>query len=245
MMRKNVWLALFLCFCMVAGAAVATEEQPATPASVAADLQDSAALATVNGEVITWGDIKREYQNLENEMGIYYDMTGPDNVNLFRAYVLDTRITLLLILQQAAITGLSLSPEEQAEVFALAEADWEAAIMNYLDSYYPVLNEESPREEKDQARKDAEAYYGEMGYDLPRLQKEYLQGEQIGRLKAFVTQDVMVTDADVEADYQARVAADRDMFENDLSAYVEYNRYVEQSAMYAAMSGTTSDMEHA
>ena len=45
--------------------------------------------------------------------------------------------------------------------------------------------------------------------------------------------------------YQSLVAADKELYENDIAAYVEYNSYVDQMAMYAALYGTSSDLDYA
>jgi len=245
MKKKNQWLSLLLCLCMLAGAAALAEEQPAAPEISSAELQDHVVLATMNGEEITWGHIKEDYQGLVNQAGAYYDMTSPANVDMFRAYVLEDWISRRVTLAQAEANGIVLSQEEQAEIITQADASWEDAIANYIEYYYPDINDESGQEERDEARAAAEAYYGEMGFDLPRLREISLQNEQVQRLYALVTQDVAVTDADVEADYQAKVAADREMFGNDIAAYFEYNDYVDQMNMYAMMTGTAGEMEHA
>ena len=60
-----------------------------------------------------------------------------------------------------------------------------------------------------------------------------------------MTQDATVTDQEVEDMYQSLVAADKELYENDIAAYVEYNSYVDQMAMYAALYGTSSDLDYA
>ncbi|MCL1854115.1 MAG: SurA N-terminal domain-containing protein [Clostridia bacterium] len=245
MKKMNQWLSLLLCFCMLAVSAALAEAQPAAPVIPGAELQDDAVLATVNGEEITWGHIKEDYQNLADQAGAYYDMTEPATVDMFRAYILEDKISRMVILEQAAANGIVLSQEDEAEIIAQADISWEAAIANYIEYYHPDLNEESGQEDKAEARAAAEAYYGEMGLDLPKFRELSVQNEQGQRLYIMVTQDVAVTDADVEADYQAKVAADKEMFGNDISAYFEYNSYVDQSNLYAMMSGTAGDMEYA
>ena len=45
--------------------------------------------------------------------------------------------------------------------------------------------------------------------------------------------------------YQSLVEADKELYENDIAAYESYNSYVDQMAMYAALYGTSSNLDHA
>lgn len=54
-----------------------------------------------------------------------------------------------------------------------------------------------------------------------------------------------MTDEEVEALYQELVESDRALYENDIAAYVDYNNYVDQMAMYAMYYGTDSSMDYA
>lgn len=234
-------------------AEVPTDEQtPSTdPSTVAAvpsvfEISDETELATVNGQKILWSDVKQTYDNLLSQYGSYYDLTDPVMVTMFQVYALENVVSKTLLLQQVKENGLELSVEDKAASDVESDAMWEEAIQNYIKNSFPDLTETSTDQEKADARAKAEAYYGELGYTQQILRDQVAEEKGIQRLDALVTQDAVVTDADVEADYQAKVAADKAQFENDIAAYIDYNNYVDQSAMYAMMSGGTgSDMDHA
>ena len=56
----------------------------------------------------------------------------------------------------------------------------------------------------------------------------------LNKIADVMVQDATVTDQEVEDLYQSLVAADKELYENDIAAYEAYNSYVDQMAMYAA-----------
>ncbi|MDO4351038.1 MAG: hypothetical protein Q4C35_10470, partial [Eubacteriales bacterium] len=234
-------IALLLCACMLLGAAALAED--AQPAAVEA-LADDAVLATVNGEDVTWGQIKSIYASYEAQYGSYYDMTQESNVQLFRAVALENKLTEALMMQKAKEFGIDqLTEEETAAAESDADSDWEAAMSNYISYFHSDLTEESSDEDKAAARAEAENYYTELGYTAQSLREDYKRYTVLDKLKDMMVQDATVTDQEIEDAYQAQLAADKELYENDLAAYVEYSAYVEQMAMYAAMYGSESGLE--
>lgn len=242
MNKLQKWVALALCVSMMAGIAAFAEgtepvptDVPAAPA--AAELADDTVVVTVNGEAITWKDVQPYYDSLVESDGAYFDMTDPEMVKMFRSFAMENRITEVLVMQQAKNNGMEPTAEEVEALNAQADAIWNEAIQNYITSYYPDLTAESSEEEKTEANTVATAYFNEMGYSPESLREAYVRNEIFSRVENTITKDVVVTDEDVEADYQAKVAADKELYENDISAYIDYNMYVEQMAPYAAMYG--------
>ena len=241
-------LSMLMCLCMLAGT-VALAEEAAVEAEVSAvtEIAADTVVVTVNGEAITWGDTENGYNNLVAQYGSYYDMTQQTNIDLFRAVAMENRIIEALLGQKAVEFGVSeLTNEEIAEQEAAAFADWEAAMENYIAYMRSDITEESSEEDKAAARAEAEAYYAENGgYTLETLAEEYKYYAVMTKVQNLMVQDASVTDEEVEAYYQELVAADKELYENDIAAYVEYNSYVEQMAMYAMMYGTANDMDYA
>jgi len=64
-------------------------------------------------------------------------------------------------------------------------------------------------------------------------------------VQSAIIQDAAVTDEDVENLYQQLVAADKELYENDVAAYMAYNSQVDMMAMYAAMYGSENEMDYA
>ena len=173
-------------------------------------------------------------------------MADPANVELFRAVALENAIIEKLLGQKAVELGVSeLSAEENAEAESSAQTDWSSAIDNYLAYFYPDLTAESPEADIAAAEAEAEAYYKEGGYDLDTLTAEYKKYMVLDKVQQLMVQDATVTDEEVEARYQELVASDKELYENDIEAYMEYNSQVDMMAMYAAMYGSSNDMDYA
>ncbi len=247
MKKAKRWLSVLLTLCLMAGIA-ALAEGAGAPAAVAPanEYEDSMLVANLNGRDITWADLKANYENLINNFSTQYDVTDPSVKAMFQTYVLDSVIRESLIFQQAKDSGLELTAEEKAASDQEADQIWSDAIDSYISSEFSDVTEESTQERKDEAKGVAEAYFNEMGYSPEILRQQLEKSKVYDRLFAQVTQDVAVTDADVEADYQAKVAADKALYENDIAAYIDYNSYVDQAAFYAMMSGGAGgDMDYA
>ncbi len=237
-------MALMLCLCMLLGVTAVAEE--ATETVEIPEIAADTAVAALNGENILWSDVEVAYNTLVSQYSSYYDMADIANVELFRAVALENTIIEKLLSQKAVELGLSeLSAEEVAEAEAAAQTDWSAAIDNYLSYYYPDLTAESAEADIAAAEEEAAAFYGEGGYDLDVLTAEYKKYMVLDKVQQLMIQDATVTDEEVEALYQELVAYDKEMFENDIAAYMEYNNQVDMMAMYAAMYGSANDMDYA
>lgn len=240
-------LALALCAAMLAGvAALAEDAQSGAVASTATVLNDADVLATVNGQPVTWADTQPNYKAIESEYGSYYDLADEANVRMFRAVALYNSIVENLLGQKGTELGLDkLTDEEIAALDASADADWEAALESHISYFHSDLTDESSEEDKAAAREEAIKYYNDAGYTPESMRASYKKYAVYDKVQALITQDATVTDEDVEKAYQELVAADKALYENDISAYIEYNNYVDSMSYYAMMYGTASDMDHA
>ncbi len=240
-------LSLLLCACMLLGmTAMAETAEPAPETAAPAELTADTLLATVNGEALTWGTVEMLYNNLVAQYGSYYDLTLAENVELFRAVAMENAITEMLLMQKAVEFGLSeLTAEEIAALEETANADWEGGIQNYLDYMYPDYTEETSAEEIAAAREEAIAYYNGNGYSPETLVANYKRYAVMDKVQNLLLQDVTVTDEEVEELYQSLVAADKEKYENDIAAYVDYNNQVDMMAYYAMMYGSYSEMDYA
>lgn len=254
MTKLQKLISLLLCVSMMLGAAAFAEdattqettEVTTAVATTATELAQDTVLATINGESITWGDIEAGYENLAANYGDYYDMTLQENIELFRAAALDNTIVERLLMQKAVELGFDkLTEAEIAESDSLSDADWDSALANYISYFYADLTDESTDEEKAVANDAAEAYYNEAGYTKETLREEYQRYTILTKVQNLMVQDAVVSDEDIEQSYQEQLAADKELYQNDIAAYVDYNMYVDQMAMYSMMYGTDSTMDYA
>ena len=167
-------ISLLLCLCMLMGVAALAEEAPVeAEASAVIEIPAETVVVTLNGEAIAWADVEVAYNTLVAQYANYYDMSQQANIDLFRAVAMENKSVEKLLGQKAVEFGLTdLSAEEVAELEAAADADWAAAIDNYIAYFHADLTEESTEEEKAEARKEAEAYYNDAGFSPESLREE-------------------------------------------------------------------------
>ena len=232
-------LSLLLCLCLLFSAAALAED------TAAAELQDTDVLATVNGTELTWADVEPVYDSLVSSYGNYYDLTDSANVELFRAVAMQNKINEVIMQAKIAELGIALTDEEAADAENDAQTDWDNAISSYISQQHSDLTDESSQEDKDAANAEAVQYFNDLGYSPESLKENYKLYALYDKLEATIVQDVTVTDEEVEALYQELVESDRALYENDIAAYVDYNNYVDQMAMYAMYYGTDSSMDYA
>ncbi len=194
---------------------VATDEVTEAVADTATELADTDVVATVNGSDVTWAETADYYQSLVN----YYGEPDDTMVDLYYAVAMEEAVTMKLIQQTAAENGLDqYTQEELDDIYATSDADWQSALDNYVSSV-GSLTDDSTEEEKAAAYAEAEAYYGNLGYDKEKLRQNYLDNETYNRVEDFVCKDLAVTDEEIQAQYDENVANDQALYENDLDSY--------------------------
>ncbi len=214
-------LALLLSVCLSFSLALAEDATQSTGevteavATTAAELADTDVVATVEGSDVTWADVAYYYQSLVSS----YGEPEADMVDLYKAVAMEQAVILKLVDITAANNDLAnYSQDELDAMYAESDAQWQAALDSYVDYYYS-LTDESTDEEKAAAYAEAEAYYGDQGYSEEMLRQSSVDSETYDRVLAFVCQGLEVTDADVQAQYDANVASDKALYENDVDSY--------------------------
>lgn len=243
-------ISLLLCLSLLLGAVALAETTDATDvaapaASTAAELQDTDVIVTINSQPVTWAELKSVYDSLVASYGSYYDMADGANVDLFRAVAVENKISETVMAQKAVELKVELTAEEAATAEANADTDWNSAIQNYIAGNYPDLTDESAQADKDAANAAAVKYYNDLGFTTDSLHTDYKKYAVYDKVEAMMTQDAAVTDEEVEAMYQSLVEADKEKYQSDISAYLEYNNYVDQMDMYAMYYGNANSMDHA
>lgn len=231
--------ALVLCLCMLMSVAAIAETAPA------AELNDTDVLLTINGEAVTWAQAKGYYEGFVLDYSSYYDMTLPENIEMFRSVAMENACHEALLMQKATEKGLALDDAGKQAALAEADAIWEDNLSYYIAQNHPELTEESPEADRTAARDEAIAYMNENGFSQEYIRENYTKSKVLNALYEDAVKDVAVTDADVEADYQAKVAADKALYENDIDAYIAYNSNVDMNNMYVMYGYGDTLMDYA
>lgn len=235
--------ALLLCLCMLLSLTAVAEEAAEAPAAITPAFNATDVLMTVNGEAVTWAQAEPYYKNFVAQYSAYYDMSLQENVDTFVTVAAENAYHEVLLLQKAAELGLyPLSEEAAAAAITEADAIYEENIQYYISSTYPDLTAE---DDQTAAREEAVAYLTEAGFTPEYVRENYAKSRVLDDLFTHTVQDVAVTDADVEAQYQAQLEQDKALYENDIDAYIAHNSEVDMNNMYLMYTGQGTEMEYA
>ncbi len=196
--------------------APAEAEPTEAPAASALTLAEDAALATVNGQTITYAQARAALYNLYDN-GYVENETDYDTAieYLIRNAVLEKKIKEL---------GLDQFTAEEEEAFqADAKQQWEEAIQSYV-SYF--LSEDT-EEARAQAREDGEAYLTSMGYSVEALADELRQDASYDLLekKMLEGKDLTVTADEIRQLFEAYAAQEKEQYEGNVPLYEMYKTY--------------------
>ena len=178
-------------------------------AALAQEGTADAPLAVVNGVSVPASQYVQEYQAYTF---MYTDAQGSeDSLAAIREQMAQQAADAELTRQMAAALGADqLTEAELAELAAEADTQYEAMITFYLDYFA----EEGLTDEEVRAR--TEEYFAGEGYTREGILESAREQAVLDKLYQIVTKDVLVTDEDLDAYYQARVAADQAQFEEEL-----------------------------
>ena len=172
-------------------------------------------VATVKGQEVKGAEVLEKYEQVVN----YYGKPDADSLELYYAVAMEEAITLKLVDITAAEMGLDQFTQEELDaLYATADSEWQYALDNYVNNTFTFTGETTD-EEKAEAYAEAEAYFGQMGYDKDILRQNYVDNEVFTRVNEALCKDVTVTDEEVLAYYDEAVQADKEIYEFDIDAY--------------------------
>lgn len=196
-------------------AAEATPAPTSDPAKV---------VATVDGDEILLSDVEGYFQTLASQYAGYVDVNQEAIRSVLMEQALEYAIQVKLMQHEAARLGLDqLTDEEGASLDQKAEENYNAALANY--SAY--LTESGVTEED--AKAQAEVYFASQGYALEKVKEQYRMSQVLNTLYSSIIDPVTVSDEDVKAAYDEKVAAEKASYDADPAAYCT-----------AVISGTTA-----
>lgn len=233
-MKNNLkrFLAALLATVMLLGVSASFAET----AEVTVPAAD-AVLATVNGQSITYGDAEYYINYLLTQYSDTYgiDLSDPELIGFCRGAGLDYAIQYALLDQIGEELSVALTDEEKAQIEADTLADWKN-IVDYFCADMFGISEESTEEEKNAAVVSALATLeSNYGYTEAGYVQEALDYAKYEKVQAAICADVKVTDEDIKAAFDEKVAADKEQYgvEGGVSNY-------EMMQMYGSYYGIDS-----
>ena len=211
----------------------ATDAPVATAAPAATSPDDI--LANVNGQTVLRSDMDMIFQSLIGEYANYgYDTNDATLIAQVQSQALGYAVQYKIMDQKAKELGLDVFTDtEKADITAKAQSEWDY----YIDMYTQqnLSGKENPTdEEKATAKTAAETAISEYGVSVQTLTDSYTRNTVYERLIDYLmTQDgVTISDADVQAEYESRVAADKESYANDVGNYEYTTQYSGKEAWY-------------
>lgn len=203
------------------------------------EVQEDQVVAIVNGEEIllsTLETIEAQYESLYEDRG--YDLEEES----VRAHLSDTALSALiealLIEQDMRAQGFyDFDEEEEAAFEQLGQQAYDACLQELESAYLASMNVEDTQDELTdsdtyQAQTDAEAYAvrmaSQVGYSAETLAQNYRDQAALEAYQASLMEGEEITEEDVAVDYEERVAASKEAYENDVAAYEEALYYNEE-----------------
>lgn len=200
---------------------------------VAAESLDPATvLATVNGTEITLdrvSTIANELIDSYSSQG--YDMTNEQNLTIVRQIAMRYAIQYAVMDQMVEQFGLTLTEEEIAAMTEELAASWEETIASLTETILGDA-EDPTDEEKAGARAEALAYAESVGYSFETILDEMLANAAYSKLYETLVANVTVSDEDIRAAFDARVAEDQANYADNIYYYELYTKYYSADSFY-------------
>lgn len=222
-MRKIASLVLAL---IVAALPVcALSEATATPAPVAEVAaaptptpapDPNKVVASVDGDNILYSDVENYFNMIASQYSAYMDVNDESVRPLLMEQALNYAVQIMLMEHKATELGFDkLTDEEIAGLEKKAEENYNS----YLTSYADSLKQTGVAE--DEAKKQAEAFLSDYGFTPDKIKEQYRLSEILTRLQKSVTDPVQVTDEQVKAAYDEKVASEKASYDANPASFCE------------------------
>ncbi len=184
------------------------------PAPVLKEFADADVVATVNGEAITFADIRDAYEYFQGAYGSFFDMTDPGVIALMRDEALHSTLRDRHINELAKEYGiLPHSEEKLAELAKQAQSDYEE-MLGYYKEYFRTEGMDEV-----QVTADTEAYLAENGLTRENVEENLIASATYDEVSEYTTRDIAVTDEEARAYYQGLVDEAKETYANDPYAF--------------------------
>ena len=221
-MQKKSLLALLLALMMVlSGCALVTVDTDKDNARTIIDVNgETVNKRTVAGAVSNQLQAKQYYAQLYASYGLSGNFSTDEAT--VTQQVVDSYVQQLAAQQKAKEMGLyEMTEDELAHIEEHAKEHYNSFLDSVASTYLPGLKLEG-----EELRAAAEKYAAENGIDtldgkstLDDFMKDALDEEAIEKLEAYIIKDITVSDEEVQADYDAKVEADKANFDANPDAY--------------------------
>lgn len=232
-MKKSLRLAtIFLAALLLILPMLSTAEETLSQPEATVTQSPYDVLATVNGAPLYRKDMDEVYENLlyyyENNG---YDVSTMESAEVLTQMALEYAVTDLLTAEKIKTYGLSLTDSEMKQVRQESDAEWETLVADCI-RYYGDLPENPTADEALAARTAALAMLEGMGHTAQSWLAASVSTAEYDKLVDHVCADMTVTEEEIQAAYDQRVAADQEMYGNDVLGYEYATAYLGTPVFY-------------
>ena len=165
----------------------------------------------------TQNELANLYQTYAMYYGTQLDITDPDVIASAQSTAVTSLKQDMVLRAKAAELGLDqLTEEETAHAKEDAESGLEYA-KSYIQGYY--LTDEQKALEGEELEKAIQEQLDLLGVTLEDYEKNAVDEIVDQKLRDYAVQDVTVSDEDVKADYDSKVAADEEKYKENAASW--------------------------
>ncbi len=218
-MRKKMFLVLLLAACLVLSGCSLVVKDPVRDAQQV--------IVDVNGETVDKQTVAQKITDYKNNMLNYYyqlySMYGlsfnADSIDTSGApqSVIDNEVERLVLKQKfASLSELALTEEEEAEVLAHAQEEYDSMIEQIKSLYLSDSEKEG-----DELTAEAQEYALKLDsrYTLDYFKDTAREEKVEEKLRAYAIKDVAVTEDEIKAEYDTRVSEAKESYASDITAF--------------------------
>ena len=231
-MKKKALLAVLLVMTMLlSSCALIVKDKEVDAKTVILKMGDKEITKAEVQEAVQ-NELAEMYQTYAN-YGSQLDVTDPSVIEAAQNTAVTRLKQDMTLRAKATELGLDqLTEEETAKAKEDAESSLETT-KNYIKSFY--LTEEQQQLEGEELEKAIQEKMDEFGVSLEDYEKAAADQIMDDKLREYAVKDVTVTDEEVTADYDSKVAADEEKYKENLSSWASADRV--GTTLYYAPAG--------
>lgn len=174
--------------------------------------------ATYGEDGIIWArDVLNQFALVASQYaGMGMDLASLGMEDFVKQDLVASAVEAGVIMDKEAELGLNVANEE---FIAAAEAEADELIAEYVSYYISNFYPEA-EEITDEMRAEAEAYWAKNGLEKATYVEGRIQDEARNAVYEYAVKEVAVDDADIQAEYEAMVAANDEGYAADPDSYI-------------------------
>ncbi len=217
-MQKKLFLVLLLVACIaLSGCALVVKDPVRDAQQVIVDVNGQTIDKQTMTQLIT--DAKNNtlyyYYQLYSMYGLSFDPSSIDTSTVPQDTI-NSEVRRLVLAQKYDALGMTLTEEEEAQVKADAEKEFNSILDQVKSTYF-----KDSEKEGDELTEEVKAYALTLDkrYTLDYFVEIETEEKKQDKLREYAIRDVAVTEDEIKAEFDSRVASAKESYESNLSSF--------------------------